>query len=455
MTARFCAPVVLVLLIVAGPSAGQSSTEDGIRAVQRGDYYRAAEILGPIAEDWQSRDAAAQFFMAGLYESGRGVPADPLRACALYMRASSDLSSPYSARAMPLFAALASRSREFDAECQLLANLGFDHGFEPAVFDLSPGHFVKWTLASADVTHNGRTRQHELGFRQPGTRFLTQEYTRLAGGSAGADPRHFVQIFMWVPAKPVEWQLWWHIYEIVGDDLVRVSTPSDPILAVQGEQPPSKDRFDVREHASLHVDDEGHATWALLKGPRARAERIEADAERREGREIERTRARALKDVDWKRRHDVDRPPSFAYIDGDGCGLAHLYAWTADRAEVIFVSAQLPEPGAGARTATYDIARDRADVHAEVRLYRGAQHGFDFCSDVRLVVASNLPETWLAVAGTVTVEMSAPGVRARNPAMRRATVTLRDLVLRSAEAKTVRTPGPVRLTAIVGSFGGG
>ncbi len=452
MTARFRLSVVCLLLIVARASA-QSSTDDGIRALERGDFQRAAEILKPLAEDWRSRDAAAQFFLAGLYESGRGVAADPLRACALYMRASGALESPFSARAMPLFAALAGRSREFEQECLLLGSVGFDHGFEPALFDLSPGHFVQWTLAAVSVTHDGRTRRHELGHQHPGTRFLPLHHTRLAAGPAGPDARDFVQLFMWIPSKPAEWQLWWHVYEVVGDDLVRVDT-SGPILTAEGERPPSRDGFDVREYAALRVDDQGHAEWAVLKGPGARAERIESEAERREVRDAALARERAKKSVDWNRRHAVKLPPSFAYTDADGCGLAHLYAWTADRAEVIIVSATVPQSDAPAQSVSYNLDRDRADIHAEVRRYSRAQHRFDFCSDVRLIDASNVPETWQAVAGTVTVELSAPGIRARRPSLRRATVTLRDLVLRNSTGTMVRAPGAIRLTAIVGGFEG-
>ncbi len=55
-------------------SAGQTTTADGVAALARGDYQLAVEILKPIAEDRRSNDPAAQFFMAGLYDSGRGVP---------------------------------------------------------------------------------------------------------------------------------------------------------------------------------------------------------------------------------------------------------------------------------------------------------------------------------------------------------------------------------------------
>lgn len=57
---------VVLMIAAAGAASGQTGTADGVAALLRGDYQRAAEILKPIAEDWRSEDAPAQFFMAGL-----------------------------------------------------------------------------------------------------------------------------------------------------------------------------------------------------------------------------------------------------------------------------------------------------------------------------------------------------------------------------------------------------
>jgi hypothetical protein len=80
----------VAVAVLAGPSsvAAQSSVADGVAALARGDYQRAAEILRPIAERESDWDPAAQFFLGSMYEAGLGVPRDPLRACALYHRAS-------------------------------------------------------------------------------------------------------------------------------------------------------------------------------------------------------------------------------------------------------------------------------------------------------------------------------------------------------------------------------
>lgn len=453
-SARLIFTVAVVATAVRGVGA-QSSSADGVVALARGDYQRAIEILKPIAEDWRSTDSAAQFFMAGLYEAGRGVPVDPLRACALYMRAGSNLEHPFGRQASALLPTWLGRGPEFNEECQLLSVVGFEHGFEPASFELRPGHSVEWTLRAATVTYEGRTRRHEMPYAVPGARFLPLRHTDLATGPTRALTRHFVEVFVWAPStRSGPWQLQWHVYEIVGDDAIRIDA-SNPLATVDGENPPSNRSFDAHDYGVLRLDDEGNPEWAVLKGPHPQSGRIESDAERREVRESKFARDAALKNTDWSRRLDVDRQPALTYTDADGCGHVQVYGWTGDRAETIVVRAAAPDVARSAQSLTYDIARDAVNISVETRVYAAPQHQFDFCSDVRMPEdPSHAPETWRAVAGTVNIELSAPGVRANSPHLRRATVTLTDVVLRNSVGTTVRAPRPIRLTAIVGAFSG-
>ena len=174
--------IAVIVLTVVGDVAGQTTTADGVAALARGDYQRAAEILKPIAEDSQTSDVAAQFFMAGLYETGRGVAADPVRACALYVRAASQHEHPFGSEAAPLFATFSPRGQRFRRECDLLAGIGFNHGFDPVTFDLGPGHSIEWTLMAATVTYGGRTRREEMVFTDREARFLPLRHTKLATG---------------------------------------------------------------------------------------------------------------------------------------------------------------------------------------------------------------------------------------------------------------------------------
>ena len=158
--------------------------------------------------------------------------------------------------------------------------------------------------------------------------------------------------------------------------------------------------------------------------------------------------------VEWDRRLDVTRPPSLTYVDADGCGLLQVYGWTADRAEAIVVGVRLPEQGPPTPSAAFDLARDSASVAVEAHVYDAPQRRFDFCSDVRILPGPGAiqPEAWRAVAGTMTIDLSNPGIRARQPAARRATITLSNVVLRNAVGRTMRGPRTVKLTAIVGQM---
>jgi hypothetical protein len=68
------AHLLLIAWCVLAPSivSAQSSTADGVQAIVRGDYAAAVRILTPLAEDFGKPDPLAQFFLATIYDSGRG-----------------------------------------------------------------------------------------------------------------------------------------------------------------------------------------------------------------------------------------------------------------------------------------------------------------------------------------------------------------------------------------------
>jgi hypothetical protein len=306
------------------------------------------------------------------------------------------------------------------------------------------------------VTYRGRTRREQALFAHPGSRFLPLRHTELSTGPARAFRRHFVEAFVWWPdTRSSTWQLQWQIFEIVRDEVIRIDGPDDLVM-VPGERPPSPGSFDVREYATIRVDDDGNAEWAVLKGKRPESRRIESDAERREVRDERHRRDAALKAVDWGRRHNVNRTPALAVADAEGCGFVQVYGWTADRAEAVVVRLDGGELDLSSSPALFDLSRHSMNVGVDVHVYDAPRRQFDFCSDVRVLPSPDSvgPEVWRAVAGELQVEFSPPGIRARNPGLRRATVTLRNVVLRNTSGTTVKIPAPVRLTAVVGSIGG-
>jgi hypothetical protein len=451
MRARFLVTVTIIAAVVCGISAQTTTaTADGVAALARGDYPRAVEILKPIAEDWRSQDTAAQFFMGGMYETGHGVPADPLRACALYERAASNFDQPFGKAASAPFAAAMSRGQEFSEECQTLAVVGLNNGFEPVTFHLGPGHSIEWTLAAATVTYDGRTNRTPTILKQPGARFLPLKYTELSTGPTRSLERHFIEAFFWTPTQTLNgWDLQWHAFEVIRDEIIRIDT-SEPLLTVEGDAPPARDTFDVREYAAVRVNDDGNAEWTVLKGPHAGSGRIESDAERREERETEAARDAALKKVDWSKRSDVHRQPAMTYVDSEGCGYFQLVGWTADHDEVIVVRANPQNLGLSTGAATFDLTRSSSNISIEAYVYDAPQRRFNFCTDVIIREQDSIePEVWRAVAGTISIELSPPG--ARGP---RATVTLSNVVLRNSAGTTVTVSRPVKLSAIVGAVFG-
>jgi len=447
--------LLMAILLSGAVVEAQSPAADGVVALARGDYQRAVEILKPLAEDWRTNDQTAQFFMAGLYDTGRGVPADATRACALYMRASNNQGTAVGREAFRLAAiAATSRGEEFNQECQVLVSIGFNNQFEPVTFDLGPGHFVVWTLAAATVTYEGRTnRVQTWSLTVPGSRFLPLRETDLATGRTRSETRHFVEMLMWQPAETSQqqWRLMWHLYEVVRDQIVGVDSLG-PLVTSEGDAPPPRDAVNVRDYVELGVDAEGRAEWTALKPPFAKTQVIESDAERREIRDASLARERALKAVDWKKRLDVGRTPTLAYADAEGCGNLEMYGWSADQAEALLL--RTSAIGSTPQPMAVDIARQSAGLSIDVYVYAAPQR-FDFCSDARVGPDPNVPapETWHAVAGVITIDVSPPGVRTRMPHLRRATVTLTNVVLRNPAGKTLNVAGPVRLSAFVGSVG--
>ena len=446
--------VTTVFIAAAVPAvSAQTGTADGVTALLRGDYQRAVEILSPIAEDDRSRDTVAQFFMAGLYESGKGVPADPLRACALYARATGNFENPFGQEAAKLFGASVSRGLEFDRECQTLANVGFKSGFEPVTFDLGPGHFVEWKLSGATVTYDGHIKRVDMPiYDGAGARFLPLRYTRLDTGPTRMLPRHFVEAFVWQPSvKTDPWTLRWYIFEVVRDEIINIEV-SEALTTAKGNAPPSPALFDPRDYGLLRVNDDGDAEFSVLKGPRQMTQRIETDAERRESRDTAAARDAELRAVDWKARREVSRQPTMNYTGAEGCGNIEMYAWSADRAEAVVVGIAASTLNLSTQPAIFDLSRESANITVNVHVYDQAQRRFEFCTDVGRVYGpgSIEPEVWRAVAGTITIESSPPRIRTA----RRATITLSNVTLRNSAGVILRMTRPVKLTAVVGAVFG-
>jgi len=161
----------------AASATDDRGTRAGVAAFIAGDYQTAAAILTRIAERNRLRgmDAVAAFFTAAMYQSGIGLPHDPLRACALYMRGGpiySDTATWFGRLNLTLARDAYNEVPEDQRGlCDLLGTIGFDHRFEPATFSLGPGHSVAFTLSrdlvDAAVTYQGHEKREPVVSNTP------------------------------------------------------------------------------------------------------------------------------------------------------------------------------------------------------------------------------------------------------------------------------------------------
>ncbi len=264
-----CAALVCGWTLLATPVAAQSTTEDGIRAVLRGDYHTAARILRPLANDAAKPDPVAQFFLAILYHSGQGVGRDEMRACGLFARAGAGV-NPFGDQST----AIASFMRgQLGGEAWFCMGEESWQGGPPLSFVLGPGHRVVLADTSITVT-NGDQEQRMLHLLPPGALGLPFQYTPLAVSKPIAGRVHFFQGFYWMPdttANPASWTLGWTLSEVAGDRWIWLAGENN-LLVVNGASPPAS--LNVSNLVRLRVNAEGEPEFTILNGASPRTEVI-------------------------------------------------------------------------------------------------------------------------------------------------------------------------------------
>ena len=262
-----CAGLVCVWTLLATPVVAQSTTEDGIRAVLRGDYGAAARILRPLADDTGRPDPVAQFFLAVLYETGQGVRPDLLRACGLYLGAAAR-ANPFSEPAAAIAASM--RAQLGDGAALCVADKW--QGGPPQSFSLGPGHRV--VFADTNVTVTQGEQETRMTILIPaGAAFLPIKHTPLTVTKAIAARRHFFEWFQWtpdVPGNPSSWTLTWLLSEVVGgqwmafreEKLAVVNTPTRP------------ESHEATSRVQLRVNENGAAELTIFGGTSPRTEVI-------------------------------------------------------------------------------------------------------------------------------------------------------------------------------------
>jgi hypothetical protein len=457
---RPLAPAIALATILVLPfdAQGQSAgTDEGVAAFVQGDYARAIEILKPAAERWQMPyDNTAALFMALIYDNGLGVAADPVKACALTLRT---LTSPQGSP-LALTVAVQAMSDDFGARlgpdqmarCRLLADIGIDRPLQRSTFTLAPGHWITIEFpderreAVAQIEYAGKASEHVLSMvpTLSGVRYLFAA-TELTSLRPRPERRQFLEAFAFLPTRSNRWTLMWFVFEILRDQLAGVTF--DEIQIVDAEQPPADSIDDLRRFATVRVNADGDAEWAVLApdpGRLRRSDVIELEAERREV--AAETRARQLADekFDPAVRRPRDRVPSLTFSDASpGCWDLLAYAASPDHTEAITL--RLDPRQLQGSPVTYASAAN-PDVDVRVWIYDQARRGSAVCDDAHAL--DDWREPWRAVAGRLRIELT-PVFRIREPGAYRATIQLTDGEFVSPAGARVRQSQPITLSTIV------
>jgi hypothetical protein len=257
--------VASALLLAAAIPRAQSDSAEAIDAFSRGDYQRAAEIFNVLAIKSARPDHAAEFFLAMMYENGLGVPADPIRACALYVRASTGSGMALRRASEHLLDALRrTLSQDVFEDCVLYASIGFGHRFRPETFFLEPGHSISWDLKGATITYGGKDTRITEPLTAPGGVFLPIQHTELEVGPSRSARRHFIEVFLWLPKNDKQdWTLLWRLFEVVHDRLESVAT--ERLTTAAGLEPPVDPTFSYESMTTVIPN--GRCWMALARKP--------------------------------------------------------------------------------------------------------------------------------------------------------------------------------------------
>jgi hypothetical protein len=260
-----------VFALLATSAAAQPTTEDGIRAMLRGEYQAAIRILQPLADDAARPDPVAQFFLAFLYDAGHGGGANQPRGCGLFLQSAAQV-HPFSEQS----AAMAAVMREqLHGLASLLCNPGDRwQGASPQSFVLGPDHRVVFADTSISVIYGDQKQR--VGFMVPAAAIpLPFQHTPLDVTRPVVARRHFFQWYAWMPDRspnPASWTLGFTLSEVVADRWIPI-TGEKSLVVVNGPTPPASYR--LADLVRLRVNDSGEAEFTISGGNVTRTEVIE------------------------------------------------------------------------------------------------------------------------------------------------------------------------------------
>jgi hypothetical protein len=253
------------VLLACHEASAQTTTRDGVMAIVRGDYDAAARILRPLAEEAPQPDPLAQFIVAMLYGSGQGAAMDPIQACPLFLRAARS-PNPFTNQALNLAHALQNKSPALASLCAAMSADSY-RSLPPTSIALGRNHSVVVSSGGVTVDFNGTRRHTTMLVGGVGWTFLPVRHVELAACRPAGAVRHFIEFFAWSPDETSDqpaWKLGWMVFEIVGADLLAVT--SEPNLLASSSPPPAG-ALDVDRIAQVRCAENGEAEWAILTSP--------------------------------------------------------------------------------------------------------------------------------------------------------------------------------------------
>ena len=214
-----------LILVIALAIFGQESWRE---SYERGDYRTAAsglhsEWMAAMRGPWPAPELAVLETLGRLYESGLGVPQDPVLACSIFEFGALEARRPWPPH--PLAATLAtSRDRvcttlqpRFRKEASELIGCP-RFGLEAKAYSIAPDRVVRIDRSGLHLDHRGHEHEGPLPLSCGGRLALTR-HTRVDGNaSANHLRRDFLEVFVWRPAKgPGRRTLQWQLHELTGD----------------------------------------------------------------------------------------------------------------------------------------------------------------------------------------------------------------------------------------------
>ena len=127
-----------------------------------------------------------------------------------------------------------------------------------------------------------------------------------------------------------------------------------------------------------------------------------------------------------------------------------MYGWTAEQAERIAIRADKDALQLSTAPRTFDLAQPQVDIEVVTDVFQHPHGNGGKCTDAVTQVEDEQPQTWRAVAGTLTIQLSRPGISAQRPDQYRTSVQIDNAEFLGPSGERVRSPRPIRMTAVTG-----